>query len=107
MRNFVINNVRYNAKPFDFNLICSMEENGVPLQDMQKKPMAMLRAYFAECSGLDNEAAGNEIQSHVVGGGNFNDLYKVMGEEMNDSDFFRALKPTETEDAPEVEKKKK
>ena len=107
MRTFVINNKRYNAKPFDFNTVCDLEDNGVPLQEMTKKPMSMVRAYFALCFNGSKEDAGAEIQAHVIAGGNFNELYQIMGEEMNESDFFQALSKKTAKEDPEVEKKAK
>lgn len=102
-RFFTINDKRYQAKPFDFNTVCDLEDNGVSLAEMTKKPMSMARAYFALCFNGDKEKAGIEIQEHVKHGGDFNDLYTVMGEEMNDSDFFRALNQKQEQEAPEVE----
>ncbi len=107
MRTFVINGKRYNAKPFDFNTVCNLEDNGVPLSEMTKKPMSMVRAYVALCMNGNKEKAGEEIQAHVIGGGNFNDVYNVMGEEMNESDFFQALNKKTDEEDPEMEKKAK
>lgn len=104
-RFFTINDKRYQAKPFDFNTVCDLEDNGVSLAEMTKKPMSMARAYFALCFNGDKEKAGIEIQEHVKHGGDFNDLYTVMGEEMNDSDFFRALNQKQEQEAPEVESK--
>ena len=104
-RFFTINDKRYQAKPFDFNTICDLEDNGVSLAEMTKKPMSMARAYFALCFNGDKEKAGIEIQEHVKHGGDFNDLYTVMGEEMNDSDFFRALNQKQEQETPEVESK--
>ena len=109
MRYFTINDKRYQAKPFDFNTVCDLEDNGVPLSEMTKKPMSMARAYFAICLNGDKERAGKEIQEHVIAGGDFNELYTVMGEEMNDSDFFQALNKkqgTETQEMESEEKKK-
>lgn len=106
MRYFTINDKRYQAKPFDFNTVCDLEDNGVPLSEMTKKPMSMARAYFAICLNGDKERAGKEIQEHVIAGGNFNELYTVMGEEMNDSDFFQALNQTAREEDQEMEAEK-
>lgn len=108
-RFFTVNGKRYQAKPFDFNTVCNLEDNGVSLQDMEKKPMSMVRAYFAECFNGDKEKAGEELQAHVVAGGKFEDIYNVMGEEMNDSDFFQALNQSQDKEAQELasEKEKK
>jgi hypothetical protein len=102
-RFITVNGKKYAAKPFTFNVVCDLEENGVPLQEMSKKPMSMVRAYVAVCFNGDKEKAGEEIENHVKAGGNFNDIYKVMGEEMNDSGFFQALSQTTTEENPEME----
>lgn len=107
MRTFTINGKRYNAKPFDFNTVCDLEDNGVPLQEMTKKPMSMVRAYFSLCFNGSKEDAGAEIQAHVISGGNFNEVYRVMGEEMNESDFFQALSKKTDEETPKMEKKEK
>ena len=100
-RFFVINGKRYTAKPFDFNLVCDLEDSGVSLTEMSKKPMSMARAYFALCFNGDKVTAGKEIEAHVKTGGNFNELYEAMGAEMNESDFFQALNQKADEDAQE------
>ena len=102
-RFFVINGKRYTAKPFDFNTVCDLEDNGVPLAEMSQKPMSMARAYFALCFKGSKEDAGKEIQAHLIAGGDFNDLYKAMGDEMNESDFFQALNKAQSEETPQME----
>ena len=106
MRHFTINEKRYTAKPFTFNTICELEENGVSLAEMSKKPMSMARAYFALCLNGDKEKAGQEIEEHVKHGGNLNEIYNAMGEEMNESDFFQALNQTANEETPQMENEK-
>lgn len=107
-RTFRVNNKIYKAVPFNFNTVCDLEDSGVPLQEMQKKPMSMLRAYFAICYKGDKDAAGDEINAHVLNGGDFNELYEVMGAEMNESDFFQALnKKSDEETQTSTEKAKK
>ena len=76
MRQFTINGKRYDAKPFDFNTVCDLEDSGVSLAQMRSKPMSMVRAYFALCFNGSTEDAGKEIQAHVVSGGDFNALYE-------------------------------
>ena len=107
MRFFTINGKRYQAKAFDFNTVCDLEDSGVPLTEMTKKPMSMARAYFALCLNGDTEKAGSEIQAHVLNGGNLEEIYTVMGEEMNDSDFFRSLNQKAEQDAQTVEEEEK
>jgi len=106
-RTFIINGRRYDAKPFDFNMICDLEDNGVNLSEIREKPMSMARAYFSLCYSGSKEDAGKEIQAHVIAGGNFNELYEVMGAEMNESDFFQALNKKEEQTPQKSEKKEK
>ena len=49
MKTFTVNGKEYRAKEFDFNLMCDFEDMGISIADMSKKPMAVVRAYFALC----------------------------------------------------------
>lgn len=104
-KTFKINGKDYEAKAFDFNLVCDLEDMGVSIQEMNKKPMATARAYFALCNGMGKEIAGKELESHLISGGNFDEIIKVMLEEMEKSDFFRSL--TKNEKAEDTEKQSK
>lgn len=98
MNTFTVNGTEYKAKPFDFNLVCDLEDMGVSLEEMGKKKMSMVRAYFAICAGKGSEFAGEELNAHFVSGGKFEDVVEAMNKEMEISDFFQALsKTTETE----------
>lgn len=101
---FTINGTVYTAKEFDFNTVCDLEEEGISLEELQKKPTSALRAYFALCFDGSKEDAGLEIQKHIISGGDMNDLAQAMVAEMNQSDFFQALskrKKTTTRKSPE------
>lgn len=100
MNTFKVNGKEYKAKEFTFNLICDLEGMGVPLEQMDEKPMSMVRAYFGICAGLGKDAAGKEMEQHIIGGGKFDDVMKAMMNEMENSDFFRSLnQKAETETA--------
>lgn len=101
MRKITINGKNYNAKPFDFNLVCDLEDMGIAMGDLGRKPMVTLRAYVALCMNVALGVAGKEIEKHLASGGNFEDAIKVMSEEMEDSDFFRTLSQTENEEVTE------
>lgn len=107
MKTFVINGEEYRAKAFDFNLMCDFEDIGVPLETIATKPMKMVRAYFALCSGKDERNAGREIEQHILTGGSFEEIINVINEEMDKSDFFRKLSQTEETETPKNAKKKK
>lgn len=46
MNTFTVNGTEYKAKPFDFNLVCDLEDMGISLEEAGRKPMSMVRAYF-------------------------------------------------------------
>lgn len=90
---FTINDQTYTALAFDYNLICDMEEVGFDVQRRSGSALAMLRAYLAVCSGTyDTAWAGNEINTHVIKGGEIGDQLTVMYDKLNESDFFQALR---------------
>lgn len=91
MKTFKINNKIYSPVPFDFNFICDLEDMGLSLEGVSEKPMSMLRAYFAKCTGKGTEFAGKELEAHMINGGSLKDIMDVMAEEMKKSDFFRSL----------------
>ena len=100
MKTFEVNGKEYNAKPFTFNTVCDLEDMGVSMGDIQRKPMSMVRAYFAICSGRGAQFAGQEMEKHIISGGDFTKIMEITSNEMNASDFFRSLnKKEETEDA--------
>lgn len=100
MNTFTVNRAEYKAKPFDFNLVCDLEDMGISLEEAGRKPMSMVRAYFGMCTGKGKEAAGKELEAHIIGGGKFDDIMTAMSDEMEKSDFFRNLNKTaETEAA--------
>ena len=105
-----INKRRYEAREFDFNLICDMQDMGIDILDMttfKNNPISAIRAYASLCIGADKEVAGMEIQEHVVGGGGFDEILSVMQKMMEESDFFRALnKNAEEKDQPDQKEEK-
>jgi len=108
MKTFTVNGVTYTAKPFTYNTVCDLEEMGISLQDMQNKPMSVVRAYFAICAGKGSDFAGEQIEAHVIAGGRFDEVIEAMSEEMDKSDFFRALQSRENNDlTPGTEEKSK
>lgn len=108
MKTFTVNGKEYNAKAFDFNLICDLEDMGISLETASSKPMSMVRAYFGLCAGKGKEYAGKEMESHIISGGSFEDIMNVMSDEMEKSDFFRNLnKKAEQETAESAEEQSK
>lgn len=92
MNTFTINGITYEAKSFSFNMVCDLEDRGISMDQIKEKPTTTARTYFAICAGLDDISAGDELEHHLISGGNFNELMTAMSKAMEESDFFRALK---------------
>ena len=90
-KTFEVNGRIYKAKDFNFNLLCDLEEQGLSLDEVEKKPMSLVRTYFMFCAGLSKENAGLEIEQHVEKGGEFTDIVEIISQQMQDSGFFRSL----------------
>lgn len=99
---FNINGKSYRAKEFDFNLLCDLEDQGLSLEDIDKKPMSLIRTYLAFCGNVTKEQAGRELEGHLENGGKFDDVVEVMSEQMSNSGFFRAIQRS-NEEAPDSE----
>lgn len=106
MRTFELNGIEYKAVPFGFNTVCDLEEQGVSLEDMNNKPLSMVRAYIGLCIGKGSAYSGEQIEAHIVNGGNLTDVISVMTEEMNESDFFRSLNQTAEQETTTTPKKR-
>ena len=108
---FTLNNRRYEAREFDFNLICDLQEMGIDILDMsslKNNPLSSIRAYTSLCVGADKELAGEEIQAHILNGGGFDEIMSAMQKKMEESDFFQALnKGPEEETQKSTPKKSK
>ena len=66
----------------------------------------MVRAYLSICLNTSLEVAGKEMEEHIVSGGNFEEIMKVITEEMNDSDFFQNLNKRAEEEIGEKQEEK-
>lgn len=107
MKTFKVNGRDYIAREFDFNLVCDLEDMGLSMEAMADKPMSMVRAYFGICSGLSRDEAGKEMEAHLIGGGNLDDVMDAMSEKLEKSDFFQNLSKTEKTEVTENQSKKK
>lgn len=109
MERFTVNKRSYEAREIDFNFICDLQEAGIGLDEIQRKILPATRVYVAYCMGTAVEIAGNEINSHVINGGDLTELINVFTEKASESGFFRALESgseVETETPKRTTKKK-
>lgn len=101
MTRFTINKKTYTAKPFDYNLICDLEELGCSLEKMKTQQTASLRAYFALCAEINTKDAGEELENHMINGGNLKEIVTAFEKELEKSEFLNAIKNSSSEENEE------
>ena len=87
----IINGKEITAKPIDFNATIELNDLGGDIYSYGTKPFAVLRAYLAYCEGVSAEEAGQEIEAHIIGGGDLSDLSAAFMKACDDSAFFKAM----------------
>ena len=91
MSTFEINGKKYQMKPFTYNFVCDLEDVGITLEEIDKRPMKLGREYLAFCGGVSSEFAGEEIERHIINGGDISVLYDALSTAINESDFFQSM----------------
>lgn len=87
----IINGKEITAKPIDFNATIELNDLGGDIYSFGTKPLAALRAYLAYCEGVSAEEAGQEIEAHIIGGGDLSGLSTAFMKACDDSAFFKAM----------------
>lgn len=106
---FRVNGKTYFKREITFNAICDLDKMGISISNLKDTPFAAARAYLAICGNLNEDVAGDEIQEHVMGGGDISVILNAFAESLSESGFFRGIekKPKETknraEENPEAE----
>ena len=88
---FTVNGKTYLARELDFNAVCEFDKMGISISNIGSTVFASSRAYLALCSGHDESWAGNEIQEHVLGGGDLSEVLESFSTSLTESGFFRAI----------------
>lgn len=107
MNTIHINGKSYASAEMTFNNVCRMEEMDAPITMGAKVSFSMIRAYLALCMNTTKEKAGEELELHVVNGGDFDELAEAMSQAIEDSDFFRKLSEEAAETTQPLESKTK
>ena len=101
---FTINGKEYEGAKYNYNTSCAFEEMGVSIADFAKKPQSIMRAYLAISGKIELEEAGDEIEQHVINGGDLNGITEVLAKEMQESGFFKSLQEMAKEESPKRKK---
>lgn len=95
----IINGKKYEMPELSFDAICELENMGVQLGDMENKPISTIRGFIALAMNCDAQKAGEELQEHLLNGGNINEVLKEVQKAVEKSGFFLALAKVEKAEA--------
>ena len=113
MRTFKINNKEYKAKELTYGDFRKMESFGLNLltniTSIQAKVFSYTSGYLAICGGFGIDVADNEMNEHIINGGDLGDISEAFVESLSESRFFQAMvanatKETETQKATSAKK---
>lgn len=105
-----VNGKEYKEAELTFNAVCELEEMGCSLTSIKNSSFNVARAYLALCMGGGNSAkelAGQEIQKHILAGGDISAIVEAFGKAIENSDFFQALNKNKETETTALESKKK
>jgi hypothetical protein len=89
---FKLNGKEYKDIEITYNVVADLEERGIDLQNLGKnKTLSTIRAIIAVAFNGNIEAAGHEINQHLLNGGKFEDLVQIVQKAVETSGFFQAL----------------
>lgn len=87
-----INGEDYTIPELNFDAMCELEEKGVYLLGMDEKNpklATMIRGFVAWTMNVPEREAGNEIQKHIMNGGDLGDILKDIMKAAENSGFFK------------------
>ena len=86
-----INKKIYKIPELNYNTICTLEEMGISLTDMDKKILSTVRGFLALAMNGDYEKAGKEMEEHLRNGGSLDETLEEINKAVEESGFFQAL----------------
>ena len=100
----ILNGKNYKMRELTFNSICKLEDMGISLTSLDKKPLATIRAFIGLAVG-DLDKAGKELEAHIKNGGTLEDIMQDITDSVNNSGFFQALAANRAKKIPASKKK--
>lgn len=92
MKNEVtINGKEYSLRKIDFDGFCELEDLGFCVEQVEDKTFKSLRALVAFIMKTNVKNASREIEEHVNGGADLDEMAIALFGMVSQSDFFRKL----------------
>lgn len=94
-----INGREYKLPELNFNTMCTLEDMGVSLVEMDKKVLSTVRGFLALAMDGDMEKAGMEIEKHMTEGGKIDPIMEEINKAVSESGFQALSQNQKTEHA--------
>lgn len=90
-----INGKSFEPARLSFSAMRKMEKAGLTVSNMADRPLQFITLYAALSMDVDEDAAAAELDKHLEGGGDLNEISEALNHAVEDSGFFKT--GTETE----------
>lgn len=94
-----INGTEYAAPALTFANLCKLEDWGLTVSDMSKRPLAFLAAFVALAVGGDLEGGKALIEAHIQSGGSIDAISDALSKAVDESGFFKGANQEEEKKA--------
>lgn len=84
-----INGKNYTIPAVDFEVIAKLEEHGIDLKNLDKRPVGFVAAMVAVAMNCSYSEALKEINEHFKNGGDLKEASIEANEAIQNSDFFK------------------
>lgn len=85
----IINGKSYVPAEITFGTACKLERMGINIFEVGNTPLTLLCGYVALTVGCNLDEASDIIDAHLSSGGDFNEIFDVVSDALDNSDFFR------------------
>ena len=90
-----INGTEYTTPALTFANLCRLEEFGLTVNDMAKRPLGFLAAFAALAIDGDLEAGKAAIEAHIQSGGTIDEISDALSKAVDESGFFKGANQEE------------
>lgn len=94
-----INGTEYATPALTFANLCKLEDWGLTVNDMARRPLGFLAAFVALAIGGDLETGKAAIEQHIQSGGTVDEISDELSKAVDNSGFFKGANQEEEKKA--------
>ena len=94
-----INGTEYATPTLTFANLCRLEDFGLTVNDMARRPLGFLAAFVALAIDGNLEDGKNAIEAHIQSGGTIDEISDELSKAVDNSGFFKGVNQEEEKKA--------